>query len=662
MALPIPPARTSAQSPSALALFLAALLAFQFPPQACARDDGSAPPVAPVVLAPAAPAVNPTATPRRPAVKPRIDREELLGHIQFLASEELRGREAGTPDQLKAAQYIAAEFGRYGLEPLGDEKDGKRSFLQEFSLAESRGAAPETALTLTADGKETVFELKKQFAPFPAGMEKARAEGGVVFAGYGIHAPELEYDDFQGVDLEGKWALLLRYEPGEKDPKSKFDGLRPSAHAALAAKIQHCVKRKAVGVLVVTGPAGREQEPERLTNSSGTLLGHFAVPVFQITRAVADAILAPSDQTLEKLQSKIEKGVAPHSCLLQEIKLTGVSALLLDQSTTSNVIARLEGRDERLKHEYVLLGAHSDHVGLGRSGSLLGDAGKGKIHPGADDNASGTSGMLEIAQCLAALPPAERPRRSILFVAFSGEEKGLLGSVHYVQNPAVGLKATIAMLNLDMIGRSENGAVQVSGVGTAKGFKALVQKHVRDPQLKLFLGSSGDGPSDHATFHAKGLPVLFFFTGIHPDYHRPSDTWEKINAPVAEAVAVLVRDVLVEIAGLDVRPEPVPSTSRGYLGVGPDRVAMATAAGYPVGSVEPQSPAAQAGVQVGDLIVMFNGQRISQAMDLSMALLELGPGDLAEISVKRGTETRTLQTHLGLRPGAQKKPESSAKP
>ncbi|MBI3830744.1 MAG: M28 family peptidase [Planctomycetes bacterium] len=625
------------------AALLAALLVLPL------RTWASAPPEAPAEAPPTATVSNPTATPIRPSVKAEIDKGELLGHIQFLASEELRGREAGTPDQLKAAEYIAAEFKRYGLAPFGDEKDGQRTYFQEFNLPASKGLGEHNALTMKLEEKETVFEVRKHFAPFSFSKAKAQAQGGVAFAGYGIVAPEYGYDDFKNLNLEGKWALILRYEPQEQDPASKFAGKEMTRHAGLPMKISQCAKHKAVGVLIVTGPKGHEKEPEQLTDGSGPVDEGASIPAFQITREAANAILDSSKKTLGDLQGEIDKDLACHSFALKDVTLTGSAELDVEPRPTRNILAFLEGSDEKLKSEYVILGAHSDHVGLGKSGSLLGPAGVGKIHPGADDNASGTAGLLEIAQNLAALKPAERPKRAVILIAFSGEEKGLLGSAYYVLHPKAPLKDTVAMVNLDMIGRSEDGGLQITGLGSAKGMTEIVKAATAGTSLHIALGSGGDGPSDHATFYHAGLPVLFFFTGIHPDYHRPTDTWEKINAPVAEQTAAIAEKALIALADLPARLEYVNGGPKAYMGVGADHVRERNTQGYPIGSVAPGSPADEAGLKVGDTISHINGQRLSQPMDLFMTLIDFGPGDTIDLTVKRGDEKLALKVHLAER-------------
>ncbi|HYF52391.1 MAG TPA: M28 family peptidase [Planctomycetota bacterium] len=593
--------------------------------------------------------VNPTATPKAPAKESKIDRSELLGQIIKLTAPEYGGREAGTSGQREAAKYIASEFERYGLQPMGVEQAGKRTYFQTFSLRSPKGFGKENVLKLIVGGQETAFEFGKDFAPFPCDKDLAKGKGSVVFAGYGISAAELNYDDFANVDLAGKWALVLRYEPQEFDDASKFSGKQHTQHAALASKAAACAMRRASGILVVTGPNGREQAKENLVDANFPMIGEFDIPVINITRATADKILAGSGKTIGALQSAIDKDLKNHSFLIDGAEINGIASWEFNVAPTDNVIACLEGSDEKLKEEWVVIGAHCDHLGLNPDGALDGEKGKGKVHYGADDNASGTAGLLEIAQAMAALKKEERPKRSILFMAFSGEERGLLGSQHFLKNPTVPVKQIAAMLNMDMIGRS-TGSFQVAGLGTAKNFKEMVAKYQASTPATIQFASSGSGPSDHAAFYAAGIPVMFFYTGMHPDYHRATDTWEKINAPVAEAVAELARKLLVDVANLPKRPELIKNNPKsGYIGIGVDQKKVETAKGYPVGEVTPGSPGEKAGLKPGDLIVGINSDSLENAMDLSMALLDFSAGDEITVTYEREGERKTTTLKLGKR-------------
>ena len=592
----------------------------------------------------------PSVSPVRPAAEPAIQAAELLGHIQHLASPEMKGREAGTDGEKMATAYIAGEFERFGLEPLGDAVQDRRTFLQHFSLARANGVGPKTSLTLAAEGKEVSFSYQqKQCSAFPMHGGVLEAEGDVAFAGYGIHAPELTYDDFAGLDLAGKWALILRYEPQEKDPQSRFSGTAYTQHAALQAKVENCLSRKAVGVLIVTGPAGREKEAPKLSDGKGIIFGGVAGPVLDVTRETADRILSAAGRTSAELQAALDKDLANHSFVVAGVKLRGTAEIVQDKELKmANVVARLPGRDPQLKEEALVIGAHHDHLGMGAFGSTAGKAGRGQIHPGADDNASGTAGVLEIAQSLAALKPDERPRRSIVFVTFSGEEKGLLGSGCYVRQPPVPLSRTIGMINLDMIGRSPDGSFAIAGLGTAKELKDIVRGALQDAGLRPRLSPSIGGGSDHVHFYSQQLPVLFVFTSLTRDYHKPTDTWDKINAPVAEGIAKTVCRIARAWADRPERVEFAKAPAGGFMGIGLD-AKREKEQGYAVGQVASKSPAEQAGLKAGDLISALNGKELTGPQDLSMGLLDFGPGDKVTLTVKRGTETLTIVVTLAQR-------------
>ncbi len=506
-------------------------------------------------------------------------------------------------------------------------------------------------MKMTLGGAETVFEQKKQFLPLAAGYKIVKADAGVAFAGYGISSPDCNYDDFANLELAGKWALILRYRPQEFDPKSVFSAPGQARHAGLNIKVQNCALRRAAGVLIVTGPNGREKESDEdsINKAMTGLFGDFHIPVLHITRAVADRLLAPAEKKIADLQLAIDKDLSNQSFAIPNVKVAAVSDIEVEQKVTENIVGRLEGSDPVLKKECVIVGAHCDHVGMGYSGSLLGKDGWGKMHPGADDNASGTAGMLEIAQLMASLKPEERPKRTVLFMAFSGEEKGLLGSAYYCEHPFVPLADTAAMINLDMIGRSSDGGVTVAGIGSSKMFKDLVTKDHADSKLKVHLGSAGDGPSDHASFFRKNIPVLFFYTGTHEDYHRPTDTWDRIKAVEAAETAELAAKVLVDLATRPDRPAFQKSGSGCYLGVGVEKEREKTTVGYPVGEVQKGSPAEAAGLKKGDTIAALNDQKLANAMDLMMTLTEYSAGDEIELKIKRGEESLDVKVKLGAR-------------
>jgi hypothetical protein len=328
----------------------------------------------------------------------------------------------------------------------------------------------------------------------------------------------------------------------------------------------------------------------------------------------------------------------------------------------SNVIGLLPGRDPVLRNEAVIVGAHYDHLGLGGFGSLDPDS-TGKVHNGADDNASGAAMLVEIAGRLAAAPPA----RTVIFIAFSGEELGLLGSAYYVKQPLYPLSTTLAMINLDMVGRLRQKRLIVYGSRTAKEFPPLLDSLNWHAGLDLHAQGDGYGPSDQSSFYAAGRPVLHFFTDLHEDYHRTTDDWQKINIEGFGQVATFVTGLVTALANrpgpltpittvvrLPTSPEPAPpgSATQGYgayLGTVPDMTD--SPGGVRLLGVRAGSPAEQAGLRGDDIITRIGNMNVPDLQAMTDALRSHQPGDTVEIVVKRGNDVTTLHATLGSRGG-----------
>lgn len=325
----------------------------------------------------------------------------------------------------------------------------------------------------------------------------------------------------------------------------------------------------------------------------------------------------------------------------------------IEGRATRNVVAILPGGDPRRAGQAIVIGAHFDHLGTGRFGSLAPDS--GRIHHGADDNASGDAAVLEVARLLLAARP--RPARTIVFVLFSGEEEGDLGSAYYTEHPAVAMDSTVAMLNFDMVGRMRQRKLLVLGAGTAAEWQALLDSANAEAHLDLRASGDGWGPSDHASFFARHRPVLHFFTDVHEDYHRPTDDWEKINADGIVAVADLAADVVRRLAArsapltfVDAPPPPPVAQGTGerpYLGTIPDM--GSEPGGVPLSGVRAGSPAEAAGLRAGDVLIGLGDQTIGNLQDFQNALVRHRPGDRVELRFKRGGETLTATVVLGRR-------------
>jgi hypothetical protein len=577
---------------------------------------------------------------------------DLLEIVKTLAAPEMAGRATGSPGMERAARYIASEFERAGLRPGGDEG----SYFQTFDVVTGIRLGEENRLRLRQGERAQEYQVGRDFTPFSF-SDSGKVQGEVVFAGYGITAPELQYDDYAGLEVTGKIVLLLSGEPRERDPTSPFRRPEAYRYSEVRYKVLNAREHGASGVVLVTNPLAHGDEPERLFAFRGiTSVSQSGILAVNALRSVAAAILARTGRSLQELQAAIDRDLRPQSFPLAGSRVEIDARLIRDPGRAWNVIGTLRGTDPALRHQAVVVGAHYDHLGQGGETSLA-PSRYAEIHPGADDNASGVAGVIGLARRLAAAGGA---RRTVVFVTFAGEEMGLLGSAHYVRAPSVPLEGTVAMLNLDMIGRLREDRLYVFGVDTGKEFREVLEAANRDTALQLRSSGDGYGPSDHTPFYAKDRPVLFFFTGPHEDYHRPSDTPDKINAPGMERVLRLIAGVLREVAD---GPAPVsfaraaPSSSpraRGsgggygpYFGMIPEFGQAED--GVKLGGVRAGSPAEKAGLKAGDLIVRFDGKAVRNLEDFVFVLRGKRAGDRVEVVYRRGSELRTTSAVLEVR-------------
>jgi hypothetical protein len=574
------------------------------------------------------------------AAEPIPEAARLLGWTRDLSDPVMEGRAAGTPGADRAAAYLATEFRRAGLRPAGDAG----GFLQPFEVLTGVRLADGTAVEVMAPGAAPrTFPGGTAFLPFTFSSD-GDVTADVAFAGYGITALPLGHDDYAGLDVRGRVVLVMTGEPRETDPRGPF---RPAEHfhyTELRHKVLNAREHGAAAVIVVENPV----RADRLAALRGATPSWGIVAV-SARRQVADALLAPAGLDLAGLRARIEQTRAPASRLLPGVRARIRLTLLRDRGTTANVVGTLPGTDPALAAEAVVVGAHYDHLGRGSPFSLAPDRGDA-IHPGADDNASGTAALLGVAEAMAR---GGAGRRSIVFVAFSAEELGLIGSTHYVGQPAVPLDRTVAMVNLDSVGRLRDGRLHAMGVDTGQGLRDLVEEAARGLPVQLTLRGDGIGSSDHTAFLNRERPVVFFFTGPHADYHRPSDTWNKIDADGLRTVATVAYRVVRALADRDERPSFVrvpggpPRAGTGGAGYGPYFGAVPDFGepprpGVRLGGVRPGSPADRAGLQAGDVIVRFAGVTVRTLDDLVFALRGRRAGDTIGVTyVRDGAERAT---------------------
>ena len=555
----------------------------------------------------------------------------LRQHIEYLASDALEGRKSGSKGAELAAGYIARQFAACGLIPLGSGG----TYFQNFVFITGVKVGEKNALVSHQGSGQKTFTLDKDFRPL-AFSANAEASGPLVFAGYGISSTDSSYDDYANIDVKGKVVLIMRYSPEGDSPHSTFGKYLPLRYKTLTAR-----EKGAKALLIVTGSAD-DSTDELIALKYDNSFSSSGIPVLSVSRTVADSWLDNVNTTVDVLQSKINSAKTPFSIRVPNVVVSLSSDVFAITDTTANVAGLLQVADTA--HEYLVIGAHYDHLGWGGegSGSLAPD--KHEIHNGADDNASGTGGIIELARRLSA--EKKSLKRNVLFLSFSGEEEGLLGSQYYVTHPVLSLNNAVAMINLDMVGRLKDKTLTVQGTGTSTRWDSLLAKYNSDSTFVLKSVKDGFGPSDHSSFYGANVPILFFFTGIHDDYHKPSDHADKINYDGEAAVVSYIQHIAVDIDDHAARPDYLKtqsastgSESRGfrvYVGTVPDY--SETTAGMKITAVRDNSPAAKGGLLGGDIIIKFGKFDIKNVYDYTYALQEYKPGDEVEVVVQRGSD------------------------
>ena len=577
--------------------------------------------------------------------------------VESLAADDMEGRGIGTEGIERAADLIEAAFRDLGFDEAGV------GFRLSFEVTTGVQLGEENHLELNG----AALTVEQDFIPlgFSASGEFS---GPLVFAGYGIRAEELGYDDYADIDAQGRVVLVFRYEPGEQDEQSPFDGRRATRWSDLRHKAVQAREAGAAALVFVAGQrdngADDDEEPDRLPPLR--LVGpssHAGLPVLQVSRATAAQWLNSHGYDLWAIQTSIDESYHPQSFALPDIDVSGRVSLVQTQDTVHNVVAVLPGEGS-LANEVVVVGAHYDHLGYGGQSSMRPDS--REIHNGADDNASGVAGML-CGVARLQLPErweqlnSEGERRTLLAVAFSAEEIGTAGSTYYVDNPLFPLENTVAMVNLDMVGRVVDGQLSVLGADSAPEWEAWLSPLAEPVGLTLEIGGDGYGPSDQMAFYSAGVPVTHLFSGTHSEYHTPEDDAGLINSDGGARVSILLESLLVRLLTDPTRPTYQRSTSgptmigdsRGYgsyLGTVPDMSSMMGAeGGVLLADVRDGGPAHTAGIRGGDTITQMASMVIQNLYDMSFALQDHRPGETIEIIVLRNSEELTFRAVLGRR-------------
>jgi hypothetical protein len=580
-----------------------------------------------------------------------VNPQDYLEHIKILASPEMEGRGPGTKGIERAEQYIERQFKQFGLRPAGQQS----SWLQPFSVTTGSRLKGENRLTVRNGKAPQSLALDKQYSPISFSAS-GTVNAPLVFVGYGITATDYHYDDYANVDVKGKVVLVLRYEPKSFEQQSGHQGV--TRYAAVFSKAINAREHGATAMILINGqlPNGREDK----LIPFGRLAGpeDIGIPLVQVANAVAEDWVKSAGKSLPELQQQIDSSTQPNAFALPESLQVSLAVNVEHmRANVANVIGYLPGKTD----EYIVIGAHYDHLGYGDSHSLA-PSQVGQIHFGADDNASGTAGVLELARIFSQrAKQGEQLKRGILFITFAGEELGLLGSADWVNHPTLPLDKDVAMINMDMIGRLRDNKLYVGGVGSSAEFRSMVEQAAGKDGFQVDYSFRGSSASDHTSFLSKKIPVLFFFSGLHSDYHKPSDTWDKINAQGGAQIVALVEQLASEIANADSAPKFVApaemasahaegDVSSGDVGYGPYFGSVPDFGeqtdGVKFADIHADSPAGKAGLKAGDVLVQFGDMAIHNLYDFTDALRRSHVGQTVEVKVLRNGQPVTAKVTL----------------
>ncbi len=601
---------------------------------------------------------------QKPATADALE-ANLRKHVQYLASDQLEGRKTGETGATTAAGYVANQFAQFKLKPGVKAVNGKGNFLQTFPYVAGVIVGESGFLNVIPADPQNVSRLEPgiTYMPFANSISGDVPSSPLVSAGYGIATVDKKYDDYAGLDVRGKIVIIFDGSP-EGGSREQFGSFNLHAKANLAKE------RGARAMIVIAKADDFKADPLSRISYEPTM-GETAIPVVGLSREIAADVFGV--KTPAEV-SEIEKWVAMKTNappavairLAEPLKATAQMKIDLQKKTVDayNVIGIIEGTDRTLKNEAIVIGAHYDHLGRGGRSSLA--ANSTDIHHGADDNASGTSAILELARQFA---KEKKNKRTLIFMAFGGEEEGLLGSKYYVNNPVWPLDKTVAMINLDMVGRLSEGKLTVGGIGTANEWKVAVESKNLNPMapvklnrpeintqgevgpaFALQLTEDGFGASDHSSFYGKQIPVLFFFTGTHTDYHKPTDTAEKINFDGLTKITRYVAAIAKSVDENPIRPAYKVAQTAPTGGRMTFNVSLGTIPAYGDGNdgltidgAREGSPAAKSGLKAGDKIIKLAGKDVRNISDYMFAMGTMKAGEEYEVVIKRGTETLTFK-------------------
>jgi hypothetical protein len=573
-----------------------------------------------------------TAVQSRSASTTVFNPDQIRREIQYLASPALEGRRTATPGERKAAGFIGQQLRAAGVDEVKE---------QSFQFQSGVGIGPDNAMVLTLRSEKIRAELNQQFAPLPLSAN-GEVAGEVVFAGYGIATEK--YDSFAGLDLKNKIVLVMRFSP-ESAPEQERIRLRH--FAPLRMKAMQAREHGAKALLVFAGPNSLPEDTF-VPNGGDTSLADSGIVAAQISRQMAARIFSAAGKNLKQTQDSMDKLESQRGFAMPGVTVELRVDLKKQNAVGHNVFGVVHAQAPDRIDQSIVVGAHFDHLGHGDENSLASKP--GEIHPGADDNASGTAGVIELARYFS--HRRSRLRRDMIFVCFSGEELGLLGSEAFVRHPPLDLSRVVAMINMDMIGRMRDQRLTIQGTGSAALWPQVIERSAASMRLHVSLSSDPFLPTDSTSFYQHNIPTLNFFTGSHADYHRPSDTADKINAGGEAQVLELEARVLEDLATRIEPPHwikvaersaqgPGREGLRAYLGTIPD-YSESGQPGVKLNGVRPGSPAEKGGVEAGDVIVKLGHKGIANIYDYTYALEDVKIGTPIEIVVIRAGKPLTL--------------------
>ena len=556
-----------------------------------------------------------------------ISEKDIMTHIRFLSDDKRAGRYPGTRGSKDVIAYLINQLKSYGVQPAGEGS----SFKQTFSILDSVKIGRNNSLKIN----DRPLNIEKDYIPlWFSGNSSVSAE--VVFAGYGINliTDSLVWNDYKDLNVDGKWVMVMRHSPERENPHSVY-----APHSDLHKKMIEARDRGAVGIIFISQVEDTTLIPFKYIPG----YSRSGIPAIHINNEVADDILNSIGSSRKIIQDKMNNNLKPERFKISDIKISANVELKNIYSRAANVIGKIVSRNHKYRDEYIVIGAHFDHLGYGGpgSGSLKPDT--SAIHNGANDNASGTAGLLELAHKLQ--NNRQLLKRSILLIGFDAEERGLLGSKYFIQNPTVEKSNIVTMINMDMIGKMKDSTVAIGGVGTSPIFEKILDSLSIDSGLKFEFNQAGYGPSDHASFYSENIPVLFFFTGDYDNnYHLPEDDWESINLKGERQILNVIHNLVIDISRQNLKPsftlagpkkqQTQRNNNKIKLGIIPHY--GGTIDGLKIDKIyDPNGPAARAGIRSGDIIKSINKKPVKDIYEYMKRIKDLKKGQSVPMDIKR---------------------------